>query len=177
MNDPDKKPDEKSEKNPDEKKNPGTGKIIAIRGSVVDAEFAEPIPSMHNMLTCGNDGKIKIEVILHLDDRTIRGIALTTTQGLALGSEIHDTGRHLEVPVGKSLLGRALNVFGEPIDKKEPIKEDSFRTIHGSPPSMGSQRVSTRIFETGIKVIDILSPLNLAAKVGYSAGQVSGKQS
>ena len=143
---------------------------MLFRSSVVDAKFSKLLPSMHNMLTCGKDGTIKIEVVLHLDDRTVRGIALTATQGLALGSEIHDTGRHLEVPVGKSLLGRALNVFGEPIDKKEPVDEDSFRTIHGTPPSMDNQRVSTRIFETGIKVIDILSPLELGGKSGLFGG-------
>ncbi|MDY0376467.1 MAG: F0F1 ATP synthase subunit beta [Desulfobacterium sp.] len=174
-NEPGEKSGEKPDKNLGERIPPNIGEVISIRGSVVDAKFSKLLPSMHNMLTCGKDGTIKIEVVLHLDDRTVRGIALTATQGLALGSEIHDTGRHLEVPVGKSLLGRALNVFGEPIDKKEPVDEDSFRTIHGTPPSMDNQRVSTRIFETGIKVIDILSPLELGGKSGLFGGAGVGK--
>ena len=160
----------------DKKNNPGnTGRVVSVRGSIVDARFSHTLPPLHNMLTCGKDDKIKIEVILHLDDETIRGIALTATQGLALGSDIHDTGRHLEVPVGKSLLGRALNVFGEPIDKKEQVEASSYRTIHGPPPSMDNQKVSTKIFETGIKVIDILSPLELGGKSGMFGGAGVGK--
>ncbi len=77
--------------------------------------------------------------------------------------------------MGETLLGRALNVFGAPIDKKDPVEEEAFRTIHGSPPSMDSQKVSTKIFETGIKVIDILSPWNRAVKAACSAGPVSEK--
>jgi F-type H+/Na+-transporting ATPase subunit beta len=154
---------------------PNTGMVISIRGNVVDARFSKVIPQLHNMLICGKEDTIQIEVILHLDDQTIRGIALTSTQGLALGSDIRDTGRHLEVPVAKSLLGRALNVFGEPIDKKQPVQDAAFRTIHGSPPSMDKQRVSTRIFETGIKVIDILSPLEQGGKSGLFGGAGVGK--
>ena len=176
MNKPEMAPGKESGKEPDKKKIAAVGEIVSIRGSVVDARFPEPLlPKMHNLLTCGADGKIKIEVILHLNDTTVRGIALTETQGLALGSEIKDTGRHLEVPVGESLLGRALNLFGHPIDKKEKVKEDSFRTIHGSPPSMRNQKVSSKIFETGIKVIDILSPLEQGGKSGLFGGAGVGK--
>jgi len=152
-----------------------TGMVISIRGNVVDARFSDGIPPLHHMLTCGNDHTIQIEVVLHLDDHTIRGIALTATQGLVLGSEIRDTGRQLEVPVAESLLGRALNVFGEPIDKMEPVSDAAFRTIHGSPPAMDNQRVSTKIFETGIKVIDILSPLEKGGKSGLFGGAGVGK--
>ena len=152
-----------------------TGMVISIRGNVVDARFSDGIPPLHHMLTCGNDHTIQIEVVLHLDDHTIRGIALTATQGLVLGSEIRDTGRQLEVPVAESLLGRALNVFGEPIDKMEPVSDAAFRTIHGSPPAMDNQRVSTNIFETGIKVIDILSPLEKGGKSGLFGGAGVGK--
>ena len=154
---------------------PNTGMVISIRGNVVDARFSKGIPQLHNMLICGKDDTIQIEVLLHLDDQTIRGIALTSTQGLALGSKIRDTGRHLEVPVAKSLLGRALNVFGEPIDKKDPVQDAAYRTIHGSPPSMDKQKVSTKIFETGIKVIDILSPLEQGGKSGLFGGAGVGK--
>jgi F-type H+-transporting ATPase subunit beta len=155
--------------------NTNTGVVISIRGNVVDARFSDGIPLVHNMLTCGKDDTIQIEVILHLDDHTIRGIALTETQGLVLGSDIRDTGRHLEVPVAKSLLGRALNVFGDPIDKKEPVSDTAFRSIHGSPPTMDQQKVSTKIFETGIKVIDILSPLEQGGKSGLFGGAGVGK--
>jgi F-type H+-transporting ATPase subunit beta len=164
-----------SEKSSGHESESDLGRIISIRGSIVDARFSKSIPPLQNLLVCGRDDTIKIEVIQHLDDRTVRGIALTGTQGLPLNSGIRDTGRHLEVPVGGTLLGRALNVFGAPIDKKDPVEEEAFRTIHGSPPSMDSQKVSTKIFETGIKVIDILSPLEQGGKSGMFGGAGVGK--
>ena len=151
------------------------GKIVSVRGSIVDARFPESIPPLRNILTCGERGEMKIEVLLHLDDHTVRGVGLTGTRGLALGSDIRDTGTDLRVPVGDSLLGRAFNVFGNPIDEKEQVRDVAYRSIRNAPPGMERQSVSTEIFETGIKVIDILSPLELGGKSGLFGGAGVGK--
>ncbi len=156
-------------------RNQNYGKIISIRGSIVDSEFSKSVPALNNILICGDDNDIKIEVIMHLDDRTVRGVGLTGTQGLAVGSDILDTGSSLQVPVGESLLGRAFNVFGDPIDNKEAPEASEYRSIHQTPPDMSRLSVSTEIFETGIKVIDILSPLELGGKSGLFGGAGVGK--
>ncbi len=158
-----------------ENKDQNAGEIVSVRGSIVDARFPDALPPLHNILVCGDDDAVRIEVILHLDDETVRGVGMTATQGLAMGAGIRDTGAHLRVPVGESLLGRAFNVFGNPIDKKEAVDGAERRTIHGKPPGMGRQSVSTEIFETGIKVIDILSPLELGGKSGLFGGAGVGK--
>src|SRR5512137_2258483 len=95
---------------------PHTGSVTSVRGSVVDALFPGKLPPIHNLLHTGDDGRIVIEVITHLNSEMIRGIALVPTQGLAYGAPITDTGSSLKVPVGKRLLGRVFNVFGETID-------------------------------------------------------------
>ncbi len=151
------------------------GKIVSVRGSIVDARFPESLPPLRNILTCGERGEMKIEVLLHLDDHTVRGVGLTGTRGLALGSDIRDTGTDLRVPVGESLLGRAFNVFGKPIDEKKQVRDVAYRSIRNAPPGMERQSVSTEIFETGIKVIDILSPLELGGKSGLFGGAGVGK--
>jgi len=98
------------------------GVVVSIRGSIVDARFEGLLPEIHNLLLTGEDGRIIIEVLSHLDFETVRGIALTRTQGLSRGSLVLDTGDPLKVPVGEKLLGRAVNVFGEPIDGKEKVE-------------------------------------------------------
>jgi F-type H+-transporting ATPase subunit beta len=98
------------------------GRVVSVRGSVVDAHFPRRLPLVHSLLRTGKDDSIAIEVKTHLNSELVRGVALTLTQGLARGSLIIDTGRHLNVPVGKRLLGRMFNVFGEPIDRKGEIK-------------------------------------------------------
>ncbi|NUN24769.1 MAG: F0F1 ATP synthase subunit beta, partial [Candidatus Jettenia caeni] len=94
------------------------GTVISVRGSVIDAHFPYQLPAIRNQLRAGDHGKIVIEVIIHLDSETIRGIALTPTQGLFRGAPVADLGQPLKVPVGKQLLSRIFNVFGETIDKK-----------------------------------------------------------
>ncbi len=106
------------------------GTVISVRSSVVDVRFSERLPPLYNVLRAGGDENIIIEVINHLDSSTVRGIALTPTQGLALGSAVIDTGHFLKVPVGKGVLGRVFNVFGETIDKRDPLKGDEWRPIH-----------------------------------------------
>lgn len=151
------------------------GTVISIRGSVVDALFPQYLPPLFNLLRAGEQEEIIIEVITHLDLKTIRGIALTSTQGLAQGSAIVDTRYPLKVPVGKRLLGRMFNVFGETIDRKEAISGGELRSIHQEPIPLDQQATTSEIFTTGIKAIDLLSPLELGGKAGLFGGAGVGK--
>ncbi len=151
------------------------GSIISIRGSVVDARFSDKMPSLYNVLRAGEDENIIIEVITHLDEQIVRGIALTSTQGLSIGGKIIDTDKPLSVPVGKKLLGRMFNVFGETIDHKDPIKEAEWQSIHQEPVPLDQQSTKAEIFQTGIKAIDVLSPLELGGKAGLFGGAGVGK--
>lgn len=119
---------------------PNNGRVVSVRGSVVDAHFPRRLPLIHNLLRTGKDGRIAIEVKTHLNSEIVRGVALTLTQGLARGSLIIDTGQHLNVPVGKRLLGRMFNVFGEPINRKGEIKGgDGVLFIETLRPSISGQ--------------------------------------
>jgi len=142
---------------------------------VVDAQFPGHLPSIYNVLRAGDDGGIVIEVNTHLDSKTIRGIALTSTRGLAHDSTIIDTGHPLMVPVGKRLLGRMFDVFGETIDKKTAIKGGEWRVIHQEPIPLDQQSTTSEIFTTGIKAIDVLSPLERGGKAGLFGGAGVGK--
>jgi F-type H+-transporting ATPase subunit beta len=151
------------------------GQVVSVRGSVIDAHFPGPLPSLHNVVKAGEDGRIGIEVVSHLDARTVRGIALTSTQGLAQGALVRDIGHPLEVPVGKRLLGRMFNVFGETIDEKEAVKGGEWRSIHQEPISLDRQVTKSEIFTSGIKAIDVLSPLERGGKTGLFGGAGVGK--
>jgi len=151
------------------------GIVISVRGSVIDARFDDYLPSLRSVLQTGDEGRILVEVHTQLDERTVRAVALTTTQGLARGSVVVDTGRPFSVPVGKKLLGRVFNVFGETIDKKEPIEEAEWRSIHHAPPSLTQQSTVSEIFRTGIKAIDVLAPLERGGKAGLFGGAGVGK--
>jgi F-type H+-transporting ATPase subunit beta len=151
-----------------------TGTVVSIRGSVVDALFPAHLPAIFHVLRAGDDKDIVIEVNTHLNEHMIRGIALTPTQGLARGSEILDTGRSLEVPVGKGLLGRVINVFGNSIDLKGEV-EGVPRSIHQKPVPLMDQSTVSEIFITGIKAIDVLAPLERGGKAGLFGGAGLGK--
>jgi F-type H+-transporting ATPase subunit beta len=151
------------------------GKVLSVRGSVVDASFAQSLPRVHNILKAGDDASTIIEVLIHLDLQTVRGVALTPTTGLARGSPVTDTGQPLMVPVGKRLLGRVFNVFGSPIDNLGDVKAEEFRSIHQIPPTISQRATTSEIFETGIKSIDILSPMERGGKAGLFGGAGVGK--
>ncbi len=151
------------------------GTVISVRGSVIDAHFPYQLPAIRNQLRAGDHGKIVIEVIIHLDSETIRGIALTPTQGLFRGAPVADLGQPLKVPVGKQLLSRIFNVFGETIDKKEELQGIEWRSINQRPVPLSQRIVTSRLFETGIKVIDVLSPLEMGGKAGLFGGAGVGK--
>ncbi|HOM28209.1 MAG TPA: F0F1 ATP synthase subunit beta [Deltaproteobacteria bacterium] len=150
------------------------GTVVSVRGSVVDAWFPQRLPDIFNVLRTGDDNRIVIEVNTHLNANTVRGIALTPTQGLGRGAEVVDTGRFLEVPVGKGLLGRVINVFGSPIDLKGEI-EGTPKPIHQKPVPLTEQSTVSEIFTTGIKAIDVLAPLERGGKAGLFGGAGVGK--
>ncbi len=151
------------------------GTVVSVRSSVVEARFPERLPAMYSILRTGDDEDIFVEVLMHIDEETIRGIALTSTEGLAQNSRIIDTGRPLSVPVGEELLGRVFNVFGEPVDHKEAISHQGRRSIHQAPPPIKQQSTTSEIFTTGIKAIDVLCPLELGGKAGLFGGAGVGK--
>lgn len=150
------------------------GKVVSIRGSVVDASFPSHIPDIYSVILAGDEKNIVIEVSSHLSENLVRGIALTPTQGLARGSEVLDTGNHLQVPVGKDLLGRVINVFGRPIDEKGDILGE-LRSLHQKTVPLTAQSTVSEIFETGIKAIDVLAPLERGGKAGLFGGAGVGK--
>ncbi len=152
-----------------------TGKVVAVRGSVVDAEFLDAIPPVRSALRAGDDGSIVVEVVTHLTPTTIRGIALTPTRGLARGTSIVTTGGPLRVPVGECTLGRMFDVFGRTIDHGPPVETDDVRSIHRASPPLVERPASADIFLTGIKAIDVLSPLERGGKAGLFGGAGVGK--
>jgi F-type H+/Na+-transporting ATPase subunit beta len=159
----------------DNKEQTTYGKVAAIRGSVVDARFTGKLPKLNNELRVGDDGRVVIEVTHHLDSELVRGIALTSTQGLARGSKVVDTGHPLQVPVGTRLLGRGFNVTGNTIDNQAPIEGGEWRSIHASSLPLTKQVSGSSVFETGIKAIDLLSPLERGGKAGLFGGAGVGK--
>ena len=151
------------------------GIVTAVRGSVVDACFPGRIPPLFNLLEVGEAHKAVIEVVTHLNADTVRGIALTSTQGLARGERVVDTERSLSVPVGERVLGRLFNVFGETIDRGDPISGGEWRSIHAPPVPLTRRATTAEIFTTGIKAIDVLSPLERGGKSGLFGGAGVGK--
>ncbi len=152
------------------------GKIISVRGSVVDIRFDKDLPPINTVLHAGNNEQIIIEVQEQRDAYHVRGIALTPTQGLARGMVAETDGRQLTVPVGKSIMGRMFDVFGNTIDHGKPLPaEVERRNIHQSPPPLEKRSTKSEIFETGIKAIDVLIPLERGGKAGLFGGAGVGK--
>jgi F-type H+-transporting ATPase subunit beta len=154
---------------------PNPGIVTAIRGSVVDLRFEKRLPLIHSVVKTGTDGGIIIEILAQRDERHVRGIALTPTQGLARGTLAIDTGETLRAPVGTCVLGRMLDVFGRTIDDGPALKDEVWRSVHRAPPPLESRSTKAEIFETGIKVIDVLVPLERGGKAGLFGGAGVGK--
>jgi F-type H+-transporting ATPase subunit beta len=153
-----------------------TGKITQVIGAVVDVQFDGPLPAILNALETDNHGKrLVLEVAQHLGENTVRTIAMDATEGLVRGQPVTDTGRPIAVPVGNGTLGRILNVVGEPIDEKGPVKATEFRPIHQPAPEFVAQSTDTEILVTGIKVIDLLAPYAKGGKIGLFGGAGVGK--
>src|SRR6202522_3434685 len=151
------------------------GVIVSVRGSVVDARFAKQLPSIYSLLHTGPNLEIAIEVQAQPDAHLVRGIALTPTQGLARGMLIEDSGGPLKAPVGKAVLSRMFDVFGHSIDRKPAPEDVDWRSVHRAPPPLLKQSTKSQIFETGIKAIDVLAPLERGGKAGLFGGAGVGK--
>ncbi len=151
------------------------GAVVSVRGSVVDIRFDVRLPPIYSLLRAGAEGQIVIEVIAQLDARRVRGIALTPTQGLARGMVVEDTGGPLKAPVGKGTLSRIFDVFGNVIDREAALSDVQWRSVHQAPPPLARRSTKSEIFETGIKVIDVLVPLERGGKTGLFGGAGVGK--
>jgi F-type H+-transporting ATPase subunit beta len=151
------------------------GVVASIRGSVVDVRFDLRLPDINSILRSGPSGQIVIEVLSQLDPRHVRGIALTPTQGLARGMAVEDTGGPLKAPVGKGVLSRMFDVFGNPIDRLPAPAEVEWRSVHRAPPPLSARSTKSQVFETGIKAIDVLVPLERGGKAGLFGGAGVGK--
>ena len=151
------------------------GVIVAVRGSVVDARFDTHLPPIYSVLRAGAKNEIVIEVLAQSDARHVRGIALTPTQGLARGMPVEDTGGPLQVPVGKGILSRMFDVFGHAIDREPAPTDIQWRSVHRDPPPLARRSTKSEVFETGIKVIDVLLPLERGGKAGLFGGAGVGK--
>ncbi|OGL37705.1 F0F1 ATP synthase subunit beta [Candidatus Saccharibacteria bacterium RIFCSPLOWO2_01_FULL_49_22] len=152
-----------------------SGKIIQIVGVVIDVEFENHLPAIHNALEVTLGGKpLVLEVASHLSKNSVRAVAMGPTDGLARGLDVLDSGQPISVPVGDSTLGRIFNVTGQPIDSQaEPTGER--RPIHATAPALDDQSTKTEILETGIKVIDLICPIVKGGKVGLFGGAGVGK--
>lgn len=155
------------------KSNAGT--VVAVRGSVVDIRFDEHLPPIYSVLHAGDDGRIVIEVLAQRDARHVRGIALTPTQGLARGMPVEDTSGPLQAPVGQGVLSRMFDVFGNAIDRQPAPTDIQWRSVHRAPPPLARRSTKSEIFETGIKSIDVLVPLERGGKAGLFGGAGVGK--
>lgn len=153
---------------------PHIGTVVAVRGSVVDMRFGTKLPPIYSLLHA-KDGEIAIEVLAQLDAHHVRGIALTPTQGLARGATVKDTGGPLNAPVGKQILSRMFDVFGNAIDREAAPTDVEWRSVHRDPPALARRSTKSEIFETGIKVIDVLAPLERGGKAGLFGGAGVGK--
>lgn len=154
---------------------PKEGKVVNIRGSVVDVRFEDQLPPINTLLHTGKDGHIILEVQSQLNNKQVRGIALTPTEGLARGMRVKNTGSPLKAPVGPAILSRMFDVFGTPIDRGPELTDVEWRSVHQSPPPLEKRSTVTEVFETGIKVIDILMPLERGGKAGLFGGAGVGK--
>jgi F-type H+-transporting ATPase subunit beta len=152
------------------------GKVTQVLGAVVDVQFPAELPAILNALTVKIEERtLVLEVAQHLGERTVRTIAMDSTDGLVRGSEVVDTGAGIAVPVGVETLGRIVNVIGEPIDERGPVGASKSYTIHRPAPAFEDQATAAEILVTGIKVIDLLAPYVKGGKIGLFGGAGVGK--
>ena len=157
------------------------GRIVQVMGPVVDVEFDGDLPEVMTALKTTNPAiddradNLVVEVALHLGEKTIRAIAMDTTDGLRRGQEVFNTGAPITIPVGPETLGRIMNVIGEPVDERGPIDAKMHFPIHRAAPEFVDQSTSVEVLETGIKVVDLIAPYNKGGKVGLFGGAGVGK--
>ncbi len=157
------------------------GKVVQVIGPVIDVEFSpENIPSIYNALKISEEnlsGKIELiaEVQQHLENSIVRAVAMSSTDGVVRGMQVLDTGEPISIPVGENCLGRIFNVLGEVIDEGEEVKTDIRYAIHREAPEFDNLEPTSQIFETGIKVVDLLAPYVKGGKTGLFGGAGVGK--
>lgn len=153
------------------------GKVVQVIGTVVDMEFPlDELPAINNGIEIPMDGgKVVIEAQQHIGNNWVRGVALTSTDGLARGAEAIDMEAPITVPVGRATLGRLFNVFGEPLDELGEVKAEQRYPIHHPPPSLDEQETTPQMLETGLKVMDLITPFTKGGKVGAYGGAGVGK--
>lgn len=157
------------------------GKVIEVMGPVIDIEFPEEeLPPLQNALEVDfkphdKERNLMVEVALHTGDSSVRCIAMAPTGGLKRGTKVYDTGSPISIPVGEEILGRVLNVIGDPVDEEGEIETEQVYPIHREAPSLEEQSTSTEIFETGFKVVDLVAPYAKGGKTGLFGGAGVGK--
>ncbi len=153
------------------------GKVVQIIGPVLDIRFdRDNLPALLNAIEVkGEHNKVVVEVAQHIGDEIVRCVAMSSTDGLIRGTEAIDTGSAIKVPVGRATLGRIFNVLGEEVDEKGPVNSEFSSPIHRQAPEFEEQETSTEIFETGIKVVDLIAPYSKGGKIGLFGGAGVGK--
>jgi F-type H+-transporting ATPase subunit beta len=155
-----------------------TGKIAQVIGPVVDVSFEASLPAIYSALKIKDPARkidITCEVASHLGNNTVRSVALSPTEGLIRGMAVEDTGAPIKVPVGKPTLGRVMDLLGNPVDGGPPVVGEDYYPIHRSPPPLSDQEPTPRVFQTGIKVVDLLCPFPKGGKIGLFGGAGVGK--
>ncbi|HDT15475.1 MAG TPA: F0F1 ATP synthase subunit beta, partial [Firmicutes bacterium] len=161
------------------------GKVVQVIGPIIDVEFSDGhLPEIYNAVKVEGSYEMNnevrhidltTEVAMHIGDNSVRCVAMSSTDGISRGMKAVDTGEPIKVPVGAATQGRVLNVLGEPVDYMGPVETDQYRPIRRRPPSFEEQAITTEMFETGIKVIDLLCPYPKGGKVGLFGGAGVGK--
>jgi len=159
-----------------------TGKVVQVIGPAVDVRFEEnELPEIYHALTVSNKGisdeedNLTLEVAQHIGENTVRCVAMDSTEGLVRGAIVKNTGKPIQMPVGREVLGRILNVIGKPVDEGPPPACKKYYPIHREPPPFEDQSIEVEMFETGIKVIDLLAPYPKGGKIGLFGGAGVGK--
>merc|ERR1719502_1716292 len=154
----------------------GTGRISQVIGAVVDVQFDDELPNILNSLEVqDHDIRVVLEVAQHLGENTVRTIAMDATEGLKRGQGVEDTGMPIAVPVGPEMLGRIVNVLGEPIDERGPIGNKQTLPLHAEAPEFTDQETEAQLLTTGIKVVDLINPYAKGGKIGLFGGAGVGK--
>jgi F-type H+-transporting ATPase subunit beta len=151
------------------------GRVLAVRGSVVDIGFETGLPPIHTLLRTGLQQEMVLEVLAQRDAHSVRAIAMTPTGGLSRGMPVENSGGSLQAPVGRDILSRMFDVFGKVIDRQPALPAVTWRSVHQAPPPLARRSSESEIFETGIKIIDVLTPLERGGKAGLFGGAGVGK--
>ena len=151
------------------------GSIVSVHGAVVDVHFPRSLPAIYSALYVDNDNRLILEVFEHLPNSIVRCLAMGSTRGVACGTPVENSGDYLKVGVGPNLLGRVVNVFGQPVDEAGPLITTESRAIHQPSPILADLRTNSEIIETGIKALDFITPFLKGGKIGFFGGAGVGK--